>query len=552
MTSFNRRSFLLAMGAAAAGVPLLDAQAIASTAGTTLDTAAAPIGTSGYRRLAAGPGWPTVIRNDLVQAKPGREARRRALASFVQFSDMHICDAQSPLRFEYLHPIMGASAHRPQEALTTQGSTSLVRRVNAVRNGPLTGRPFDFLMTTGDNTDNHENIELDWFLTVLNGGRITPNTGDARYEGVQNAGISTFWQPELSGSDDYKAKGFPQLRGLLDAAVREFVSPGLNITWYSTIGNHDDSVVGALPDGLLNSWYTGRKKIVGFGDPVQNAKVAQAFNDPTAIPEAMAILASGGVVRTVTPDSRRRLFDTGEFVRKHLPSGGHGYTDANADGVDVFYTFRMAPGVTGISMDTTNLAGFSTGSIGLHQLNWIEKTLKRNSSLYYDWLGRPARQNVTDELFVLFSHHTSTTMGNVLPDRRRPLDPRMNGDALVNLLQRFPNVLAWVNGHTHRNVITPHRHDTPSRSFWEINTAAHVDYPQHARVIEVADNGDGTLSLFTTLLEADAPYQVDYDDRSDTALASLCREFTYNDIHSRTNSLGTPLDRNTELLVTVR
>jgi hypothetical protein len=101
-------------------------------------------------------------------------------------------------------------------------------------------------------------------------------------------------------------------------------------------------------------------------------------------------------------------------------------------------------------------------------------------------------------------------------------------------------------------VITPHRHATPGRSFWEINTAAHVDYPQHARVIEVADNGDGTLSLFTTLLEADAPYQADYDDRSDTALASLCREITYNDIHSRTNPLGTPLDRNTELLVAVR
>ena len=54
------------------------------------------------------------------------------------------------------------------------------------------------------------------------------------------------------------------------------------------------------------------------------------------------------------------------------------------------------------------------------------------------------------------------------------------------------------------------------------------------------------------MLEADAPYQVDYDDRSDTALASLCREFTYNDIHARTNPLGTPLDRNTELLVAVR
>src|SRR5688572_17787868 len=164
MTGLNRRSFLIAMGVGAAGVPLLDTQAFAFTAGTTLETTGTPIGTSGYRRLTEGPGWPTVVRNDLIQAKAGREARRTALTSFVQFSDMHICDAQSPLRFEYLHPIMGSGAHRPQETLTAQGSTALVKRVNAVRRGPLTGRPFDCLVTTGDNTDNHEHIELDWFL----------------------------------------------------------------------------------------------------------------------------------------------------------------------------------------------------------------------------------------------------------------------------------------------------------------------------------------------------------------------------------------------------
>ena len=88
------------------------------------------------------------MRGDLVGPKVGREARRHALTSFVQFSDMHICDAQSPLRFEYLRPIIGSGAHRPQETLTAQGSTALVKRVNAVRRGPLTGRPFDFVMTT--------------------------------------------------------------------------------------------------------------------------------------------------------------------------------------------------------------------------------------------------------------------------------------------------------------------------------------------------------------------------------------------------------------------
>lgn len=36
------------------------------------------------------------------------------------------------------------------------------------------------------------------------------------------------------------------------------------------------------------------------------------------------------------------------------------------------------------------------------------------------------------------------------------------------------------------------------------------------------------------------------------APAGLCREFTHNDIHGRTSPLGTPLDRNAELLACVR
>jgi hypothetical protein len=42
MTGFSRRSFLLAMGVGAAGVPLLDRQAFAFTTGTTLDVTATP------------------------------------------------------------------------------------------------------------------------------------------------------------------------------------------------------------------------------------------------------------------------------------------------------------------------------------------------------------------------------------------------------------------------------------------------------------------------------------------------------------------------------
>ena len=75
---------------------------------------------------------------------------------------------------------------------------------------------------------------------------------------------------------------------------------------------------------------------------------------------------------------------------------------------------------------------------------------------------------------------------------------------MLSLLGRQRNVLAWVNGHSHRNRITPHG-SASGGSFWEISTASHIDFPQLARVIELVDNKDGTISLFTTLIESAAP-----------------------------------------------
>ena len=47
-------------------------------------------------------------------------------------------------------------------------------------------------------------------------------------------------------------------------------------------------------------------------------------------------------------------------------------------------------------------------------------------------------------------------------------------------------VLAYVAGHEHRNRIEAHGL-TGGGGFWEIVTASHLDWPQQARVIELAD-----------------------------------------------------------------
>jgi hypothetical protein len=68
-------------------------------------------------------------------------------------------------------------------------------------------------------------------------------------------------------------------------------------------------------------------------------------------------------------------------------------------------------------------------------------------------------------------------------------------------------------------------------------------------VIELVDNKDGTISLFTTLIESAAPHATDFADLSQTGLAALYRELSFNAAGRRDTLTGTSGDRNTELVL---
>ncbi|MFJ9115623.1 TIGR03767 family metallophosphoesterase [Streptomyces sp. NPDC102394] len=568
----NRRTVLAATGAAAvsAGVGFAlrptDSQAAAATEphqavvaqsrraaaaplapytkGTTLATVAAPRTSTPYRRLGDGPGWSRVVRGELAAAKSGRAGRRTALAAFVQLTDLHLIDAQHPMRLEYLRSA-DPHAWRPHEALTVQGAVSLVERINALRGAPVTGSPLHFAMTTGDNTDNNSQTELEWFLTIMSGGRITPNSGDPRhYEGVQNSGLKLYWQPDSTVRDGDKQLGFPHLAGFLAAATREVRSPGLNLPWYSTVGNHDAMPLGCYGhgDSWLAEYAVGGKKLMSLS--ASEAKKLQdhikSGNDPQGHAFRDLLKAHARDMRSVTADDRRAPYTPADYLKAHLDPAhrglgpvGHGYSSANLAAGTQYYTFRIADDVIGISIDTTDPGGHYEGSIGTAQLNWLDRQLRDNKDSYA----------------IVFSHHTSKTMTNTgHADPSRPNERRHNGQEVLALLGRHANVLAWVNGHIHRNDITPHA-TSGGRSFWEISTASHVDYPQLARVIEIADNKDGTLSLFTTLVESAAPHRTDFSDLTQTGLAALYRELSYNAPGANKTLGGGAGDRNTELVL---
>ncbi|MFE9357263.1 TIGR03767 family metallophosphoesterase [Streptomyces olivaceoviridis] len=526
-------------GRASAAAPLAP-----YTKGTTLASLAAPRNSSGYRRLGDGPGWKRVVRGELATPKAGRASRRKTLAAFVQFTDMHLTDVQHPLRAEF---VRAADPHawRPQEALTVQGAIAFVERVNALRGGPVTGAPLHFVMTTGDNTDNNARCELEWYMKVMSGGRFTPNSGDpAHYEGVQNSGLKLYWQPDAALRDQDKALGFPHLEGFLAAAIREVRSPGLKLPWYSTVGNHDMlqlGVYGSHGDPYLAEAAIGGRKLMTvaaaeaekFRDTNKNAR------DPRGAGYRDFLKAHARAMRAVTPDEKRAPYTPADYLKAHLDPAhqgvgpvGHGYSSANLDAGTQYYSFRVSDDVIGISLDTNDAGGHFEGSLGTAQMKWLDKTLTDNKDSYA----------------VVFSHHTSKTMTNTRPDPARPGERRHTGEELVALLSRHRNVLAWVNGHVHKNIITPHA-ASGGRSFWEVSTASHIDYPQLARIVELVDNKDGTLSVFTTLIESAAPHRTDFADLSQTGLAALYRELSFNAPGASKTFAGKAADRNTELVL---
>ncbi|MET9552083.1 TIGR03767 family metallophosphoesterase [Streptomyces sp. NPDC006645] len=506
---------------------------------TTLHSLATPRGgSSTFRRLGDGPGWRRVVREQFASAKSGREDRRTVLSSFVQLTDLHVTDVQHPVRTEYVRS-ESSGAWRPHEALSVAGGVSLIERINALRTGPATGAPLAFAMTTGDNTDNNSLCELDWYLTLMSGGLITPNSGDPQaYEGVQNSGLRMYWHPEDGAPDADKRLGYPRIEGFLEAALRPVRSPGLALPWYSTVGNHDGLASGAYADrtGFLAEFAVGSRKLYDIPDPDAVALLARISGGETADGGALISLLRREKrrMRTVTADPRRAPFTPLQYLTAHLDSAhtgagpvGHGYTKDNLAEATLDYTFPMGENVTGVSLDTTDHGGHFTGSVGTGQLRWLERILKEHR----------------DGHVVLFTHHNSWTMGNKRPDPARPGEARHDGNEVVALLRKHRSAVAWINGHSHRNVVLPHG------SFWEISTASHIDFPQLARVVEITDNKDGTLSLFTTLIESAAPRETDFTDLSQSGLASLYRELALNAPGSRQDLAGLKDARNTELLL---
>ncbi len=498
--------------------------------------------------MGLGPGEPYEVRTELADARVGREERRRSLVVFHHFADLQLLDEESPLRGEWQDSCptpLSTSAFRPQEALTLQVAASLIRQANRVNRSPISNRFSDFVLHTGNAADNAQFNEMRWFIDLMDGRPLQPDSGGAGYEGVQ------------SESPD------PRYPDLLSLAQLPFTPEGLRYPWYTAVGSRDVLAQGSFPpDDASRQIAEGGEKIIDLS-PARKEEVCE---DPSILldPElTREILADEETeVRAVTPDANRRLLSRQEWIEELFNSRerpgplGHGLTQRNLDEGVAYYVFEHGP-LAFIVLDTVNPAGFAAGSIDAEQFKWLEAELSARNGRYYGPEGNLVEGGGEDRLIVIVSHHPLDRLNNPLPgpdDEARVLGPE-----LEELLHRFPNVIAHIAGHSHESRITarPDPEERRGGSYWEVSTTSPVAYPMQARLLEFTDNGDETISLFSTVYDLAAPVDpreaddpTPGDDVNDEQLAAVARSVAAQDTQRDPEAGGLAVsDRNVEMLL---
>jgi len=382
---------------------------------------------------------------------------------------------------------------------------------------------------------------------------------------------------------DVTLRDFP---GLFERAQERFEAVGLGMPWYTAFGNHDALVQGNSSAAYFGpSLETAQQETVNPGFDAIARGCVKPSKYPVGVPITEFFRDPAAYIRqtapvVVPPDPRRCYVakdvangtaapcSTGGWIQQHSRTTGapvgHGFEPFAVDGQagpgrplsartnhDGYYSFVPRPGFRFLVLDTVTdecgtLLVCSEGSVDDAQFRWAEDQLNEAKAV--------------GQYVFAFSHHTlrTTRMPSSDPseyplhygERASPPESASPpaGDTLEDLWCRHPNLVAHVVGHEHANDVRHHTcQDSPSQAnpFYEISTAAHIDWPQQSRMIEAVNSG-GKLSLVLTILDHDGPaYPGEgVGTPQPVRLASIGREIAYNDYQNSRTSRGARADRN--------
>jgi uncharacterized repeat protein (TIGR01451 family) len=327
-----------------------------------------------------------------------------------------------------------------------------------------------------------------------------------------------------------------------------FQAQGLDVPSYVSLGNHD-----RLQQGNQYSNASFEAVATGCAKIYEGNQTAPVPRDPER--------------RSLSYPQLRAMYDTGAQADAHGFKRVDPAELAASNGAASYYSWSPRPGVRMISLNTLSEGGqtgpSAAGNLDDPQFQWLK--------------GELAKAQTAGQLVILFGHHPIASMDSPIPDENAPscgpdpntdpnkgcdLDQRAStpihqGPDLEALLKANKNVVAYVAGHTTVNRIIPFQR-AGGGGFWQIESGSVSDWPNQARLVELMDNRDRTLSIFGTMLAQDSPIDIPVPPTlagsfTPSTLASIDRVFAFNDAQDQNATderIGLTLnDRNVELLL---
>ena len=440
---------------------------------------------AGYGTWSYGPGLQHERRLDLMPAGyDGASVTSVAkLLRFFAITDIHIADVQSPAQailFGYKGFL--SSAYSGVMLYTQHVLDAALRTVNALHREER----IDFGISLGDTCNNTQYNELRWYIDVLDGRHIDPDSGLRADAGPDAA----------SGPrGDY---------------LREYDATGLDrsIPWYQARGNHDHFWTGFLAvDDYLRQTYVG-EEILNLGnvfeDPLGPDSRGFYMGCLDGRPPYGDIFGIGPVAEFATPPkvpaadpdrfSLSKSAWMNEFFTTSSGPKGHGFDRAHAAAGFACYTFepRADVPVRVIVLDDTQRDdepydnGYGHASLDQERHDWLLSELDKGQS---------------EDVLMIVAAHVPIGVEAAGSPMGWGAAACVSENELIAELHAYPNLILWLAGHRHRNAVTAFTSPDPGHpelGFWEIETASLRDFPQQFRTFEIVRRSDDTVAILTT------------------------------------------------------
>jgi len=434
----------------------------------------------GYGKWEYGRGLGFEKRLDLMPSVYNGSSVTNAakLLNFFTMTDIHLTDKESPAEMIYYGYKWGViSGYSPAMLYSTHMLDAAVQTVNALHKKT----PFDFGISLGDDINSGQYNELRWFIDVLDGKSINPDSG------VKDDPIPG---PLNDYQDEYKSAGLDK-----------------SIPWYQALGNHDHFWAGMFPpDAYVKNAITGNASL-DMGNVLAPDHLGLqsrgfymgAINGSTPYGDIVGAgpvkdFPNGAPIVPADPD--RRFIPRNEWMNEFFNTtsspAGHGFNQVDAATGFACYSFEPNPSlpIKVIVLDDTQRDddpnGYAYGRGALDKER-------------YDWLVKELDAGQAEGKLMIISAHIPIGIGDVDSPLGWTSISYVSDWKLIDKLHEYPNLILWVAGHRHLNTITALKSPDASRpelGFWEVETASLREFPQQFRTFEIVRNSDNTISIF--------------------------------------------------------